>query len=82
MPQISGRDGERPSKTPSFRKKLGDRSSEQDFDWQVPVFVFVRWRLPLKMIRVHPSDTAYDFNSGLEWAERIAIEYVQLSTAA
>src|SRR4026208_2529476 len=81
VPQILGRDGARPSKTSSFRKKLGDRSSEQDFDRQAVVFVFVRWRLPLKMIRVDPANAAYDFDTCLKRAKRVAITYVQLGAA-
>ena len=81
MPQILGADEAAPSTIPSFRKKLGDRSSQEDFDWQVPVFVLVRWRLPLKMIRVDPANAAYDFDTCLERAKRIAINYVELGAA-
>src|SRR5919198_695613 len=70
-----------PSRMYSLREKSADRSAKQHLDWQPFVFVFVGWGLPLKMIRMHPPKTAYDFDTGLEWTKRIAINYVQLGPA-
>ena len=81
-PKILGRDGARLSETSSFRKKLGDRSADKDFDRQALVFVFVGRRLPLKMIRIDPANAAYDFDAGLEWTKSVAVGHVQLCTAA
>src|SRR5437870_2715847 len=66
----------------SVAEPIFRRSTEQNLDRQLFVFVFVRRLLPCKRTWIQLSDAANDFNTGLEGPENIAIENVQLPAAA